>query len=609
MIKKWILCSMTCITTTFSLPAVSQQNEVTLRLLETSDIHGCYLPYDFIRQRPVKASLASIMTYVNQLRQAEGDRVILMDNGDFLQGQPIAYYYNFIDTISPHVGAQILNYMKYDLGNMGNHDVETGHRVYDRWIAECNFPILGANIIDRNPHNQRILPAFRKALIGLNKEIEAKVKNDYRTAKSYLAPYRIIERQGVRIAVIGMITPAISSWLPENLWKDIYFESMQTIAKEQVGRIKRLFHPDIIVGLFHSGPEGNKLDTHIENESRLVAENIPGFDVIFMGHDHQTMCEKITNIAGDSLLLINPANAAHFLADVTIKIKKLKGKVISKQVEGQLVDMTKFAPDKDFVKHFETQMATVKRFVSRQIGFNNITIYAKDAFFGPSAFVDLIHSLQLQITGAQVSFCAPLSANAIIPAGPIYVSDMFNLYKFENMLYTMKLTGKEIKDYLEMSYDMWTNQMQSEEDHLIQLNQKDNGFGRFKNPTFNFDSAAGIIYTVDVTQPKGKKINIISLAGNKPFDMNAWYTVAINSYRGNGGGDLLTKGAGISKQDLTSRIIASTDKDLRYYLMKSIEKTGSITPHSLNHWKFIPEYLVAPAIKKDRQLLFGNTNN
>ena len=105
------------------------------------------------------------------------------------------------------------------------------------------------------------------------------------------------------------------------------------------------------------------------------------------------------------------------------------------------------------------------------------------------------------------------------------------------MLYTMVLTGKEVKDFLEMSYDLWVNQMTSPDDHLLLLNEKDNGFGRFRNPSFNFDSAAGIIYTVDVTKPYGKRIAIERMADGKPFEMDKQYRVADNSYRGNGGGD------------------------------------------------------------------------
>lgn len=572
---KLLICLMTLLGLG-SLSAVhaSQDGEVTLKLIETSDVHGCYFPYDFIRNKPMKGSLARVSSYVKEQRE-KYENVILMDNGDILQGQPVAYYYNYMDTISEHVCAAMLNYMKYDVGTMGNHDVETGHAVYDRWVRQCNFPVLGANIVDN------------------------------KTGKPYLPPYQVIEKEGVKIAILGMITPAIPSWLPEQLWSGLHFEDMEDCARKWVKIIREKENPDVLVGLFHAGPEGNKLDNVVENGSGNVAKSVPGFDVVFMGHDHARRNEKVVNVEGDSVLLIDPANMSKVVSEVTFTVKKQDGKVVSKQVEGKLVNMDGYAPDADFLNIFSGAYETTMDFVSRNIGRIEHTISSKEAFFGPSAFVDLIHQLQLDITGADISFCAPLSAYAEIKKGDICVSDMFNLYKYENLLYTMKLTGKEIKDFLEMSYALWTNQMQSPDDHLMLLNEEDNGFGRFKNPSFNFDSAAGIIYTVDVTKPQGEKIRIERMANGEPFDLNKTYRVAVNSYRGNGGGDLLTKGAGIPKTELAKRIVYSTDKDLRYYLMKRIEEVKVLDPKPLNQWKFIPEEWTVPASKRDYDILFG----
>ena len=572
---KLLICLMTLLGLG-SLSAVhaSQDGEVTLKLIETSDVHGCYFPYDFIRNKPMKGSLARVSSYVKEQRE-KYENVILMDNGDILQGQPVAYYYNYMDTISEHVCAAMLNYMKYDVGTMGNHDVETGHAVYDRWVRQCNFPVLGANIVDN------------------------------KTGKPYLPPYQVIEKEGVKIAILGMITPAIPSWLPEQLWSGLHFEDMEDCARKWVKIIREKENPDVLVGLFHAGPEGNKLDNVVENGSGNVAKSVPGFDVVFMGHDHTRRYEKVVNVEGDSVLLIDPANMSKVVSEVTFTIKKQDGKVVSKQVEGKLVNMDGYAPDADFLNIFSGAYETTMDFVSRNIGRIEHIISSKEAFFGPSAFVDLIHQLQLDITGADISFCAPLSAYAEIKKGDICVSDMFNLYKYENLLYTMKLTGKEIKDFLEMSYALWTNQMQSPDDHLMLLNEEDNGFGRFKNPSFNFDSAAGIIYTVDVTKPQGEKIRIERMANGEPFDLNKTYRVAVNSYRGNGGGDLLTKGAGIPKTELAKRVVYSTDKDLRYYLMKRIEEVKVLDPKPLNQWKFIPEEWTVPASKRDYDILFG----
>lgn len=574
-IKNCFICMMALWGMETAGVQASTEKEVTLKFIETSDVHGCYYPYDFIRRSPMKGSLARVHSYVSEMRKSYGDRLILMDNGDILQGQPVAYYYNYIDTASVHVVADMLNYMCYDVGTMGNHDIEAGHAVYDRWVRQCDFPVLGANVID------------------------------VKTGKPYLPPYKVMERDGVKVVILGMITPAIPSWLPEQLWSGLRFEDMETAARKWVKRIQEKENPDVLVGLFHAGPEGNRLDNVVENGSGDVARRVPGFDVVFMGHDHVRTCHKIINEAGDSVLLADPANMAKAVADVTVKVVKKDGKVVRKSVEGKLLPVDRYAPDEAFMEAFGKQYQATADFVSRKIGRINKTISTKDAYFGSSAFIDLIHQLQLDITGADVSFCAPLSFAAEIREGDIYVSDMFNLYKYENMLYTMELTGQEIKDFLEMSYAIWTNRMKSPDDHLMLLNDEDKGFGRFKNPSFNFDSAAGIVYTVDVTKPQGEKISIESMADGTPFRPDKVYKVAVNSYRGNGGGDLLTKGAGIPKQELAKRIVFTTEKDLRYYLMRRIEEVKVLNPQPLNQWKFIPEEWTVPAAKRDYRLLFG----
>lgn len=553
------------------------KKEVVLNIIETSDVHGSYFPYNFITRKPQNGSLARLSSLVNERRSQYKDAFMLVDNGDILQGQPIAYYYNYIDTKTEHVCASMLNYLRYDLGNMGNHDVEPGHAVYDRWVSQCKFPVLGANIIDT------------------------------KTNKPYLPPYKVLEREGVKVAVLGMITPAIPSWLPEQLWSGLRFDDMETTARYWVKIIKEKENPDIIIGLFHAGPEGNQLGDAIENGSEIVARNVPGFDVVFMGHDHQRHCRKVVNAAGDSVLITGPSNAARCVSDVMIKVVKKNGKLVKKEVSGQITELDAYPVDQAFMKTFAPQYGATIDFVSRKIGRMSSTISSKDAFFGPSAFIDLLHQLQMDLTGAEISFCAPLSPTAEIKEGDIYVSDMFNLYRYENMLYTMKLSGKEIKGFLEMSYALWTNQMKSASDHLLLLDDSKSGFGRFKNPTFNFDSAAGIIYTVDVTKPEGSRVDIKSMADGTPFQMDKIYKVAVNSYRGNGGGDLLTKGAGIPKEELKSRIITSTEKDLRYYLMKRIEEKKQLDPKPLNQWKFIPEEWTVPAAKRDCETVFNGS--
>ena len=552
-----------------------------LKIVQTSDVHGNYYPYNFITQKDWAGSLARVHAFVQKERETYKDNLILLDNGDILQGQPTAYYYNYIDTVSPHLCAEMMNYMGYDAGNMGNHDVETGRRVFDRWISECDFPVLGANIIDTA------------------------------TGETHLKPYKVMERDGVKIVVLGMITPAIPAWLSENLWKGLRFDDMEQTAKKWMKVIREKENPDLVIGLFHAGQDAFLMSgKYNENASLNIAKNVPGFDMVLMGHDHARECKKIANVAGDSVLVINPASNALVVSDIDVTIKLKGGKVQHKDIKGVLSATQDYGVSEEFMQKFAPQYAVVEQFVSKKIGTFTETISTRPAFFGPSAFIDFIHSLQLDISGADISLAAPLSFDAEIKKGDIRVSDMFNLYKYENMLYVMTLSGKEIKGVLEESYYMWTNQMKSPQDHLLWFKEKRREGAEdrasFQNFSFNFDSAAGIIYTVDVTKPKGEKITIVSMADGTPFDLDKTYKVALNSYRGNGGGELLTKGAGIPQEQLKDRIIFSTDKDLRFYLMNYIEKKGALDPRALNQWKFIPEEWTVPAAKRDYRYLFND---
>ena len=126
----------------------------------------------------------------------------------------------------------------------------------------------------------------------------------------------------------------------------------------------------------------------------------------------------------------------------------------------------------------------------------------------------------------------------------------------------------------------------------------------FRNYTFNFDSAAGIIYEVDVTKPEGQKVRILSMQDGSPFSEEKTYKVVMNSYRANGGGELITLGGGIPKEQLNHRIIYQSELDLRHYLMEEIQRQGMMRPRAGNNWKFVPEKWTKRAAKRDRQLVF-----
>lgn len=546
---------------------------VPIKIVFTTDVHGAFFPYDFITLRPAQGSMARVATAIDSIRAEVGpDNLLLLDNGDILQGQPTVYYYNFINPAGQHIADAIYQFLHYDAATIGNHDLETGHPVYDRWIAGAGIPVLGANVIDR------------------------------RTGRPYLQPYAVFSRGGLKIAVLGLLTPAIPAWLPEKLWEGLEFQPMVDAARQWIPIIRERENPDLIIGLFHSGADESKTTAGIaENASVTVAREVPGFNAVLFGHDHQQFCDSITAADGATVHLLNPANAAMNIGVLTVD-------PISKKIRPSLQPVTDIQPSPSFMSHFSKQFAEVDSFVNREIATISDTIATRDAFFGPSAFMTLLHRLQLDISGADISMAAPLTFDGVIEKGPLRIADMFTLYKYENMLCTLRLTGKEIHDYLEFSYSQWLDPRPLTADtHLIYFNSpnptaSDN---RLHNPSYNFDSAAGIRYTVDPSQPVGKRVNILSMTSGKPFDESATYTVAVNSYRAGGGGDHLTKGARIDASELKKRIVSSTEKDLRFYLIKQLENESCVNPEVDRNWHFITSPALEKAIATDRQLLFG----
>ncbi|HSH51274.1 MAG TPA: 5'-nucleotidase C-terminal domain-containing protein, partial [Bacteroidales bacterium] len=469
--KKQIISFIAALLIIFSFACTEEEKpeKITLHLIETSDIHGAIFDYDFINDKKANTSLSKISSYIKNLRV--NNNVVLLDNGDILQGQPVVYFSNYENVNKKHICSQVMNYLEYDAATVGNHDIEAGHNVYDKLVNEFNFPWLAANAIKTS------------------------------TAEPYFKPYTIIDKKGVKIAVFGLITPGIPKWLPEELWEGIEFIDMVESAKEWIPKIMEKEKPDLLIGLFHSGYDYTYGDVDYdtpknENASLIVAEKVPGFDVIFIGHDHRTWNETIKNINGDDVIIMGPKGNANQFCVAKVNMVLNENKEYDKSFQTDIIDVYNLETDLEFTQKFENQINEVKNYVSHKVGTFKKTIKAHEAIYGPSEFVDLINTIQLDISDAEISFAAPLSFNTIINEGPVYVRDMFKLYRFENFLYTINLSGKEIDGYLEYSFANWFNTMKDENDHLILFKTDKNGKPIYseqyqsyslKNNYYNFD--------------------------------------------------------------------------------------------------------------------------
>lgn len=547
-----------------------------IHIFTLTDVHGAVFDRDPLTGRENYSSMAKFASFLKDYNPGD---YVLLDNGDNLQGNPAVYYYNFEDTTAEHLWARVLNYLGYDASTAGNHDIEAGHKVYDRIRKEYDFPLLAANAVD------------------------------VETGKPYFEPYAIINKNGLRIAVIGLITPGVPGWLPEILYEGIRFDDMVETAARWMPVIEKE-EPDLVIGLFHAGwdetYEGEKGSYLNTNASLAVAENIDGFDIIFIGHDHDIMNKYVINSAGDSVLILDGGSRARnaAAAKVTYSGKREK-KIIS--VKGDIINITDREADIDFVDKFRDDYLAVNEYVSREIGSISETISTRDAYFGDSGFMELIHDVQLKVSGADISFAAPLSYDAKLDKGPVTVSDMFNLYRYENMLYTVKMSGEEVDRYLEYSYGKWFNTMKGPDDNMFETEITDRGYG-FKNQTYNFDSAEGINYIVDVSKSDGDKVEILSFTDGRVFEKDEIYLVALNSYRGSGGGGHLEYAFSSDETGIKDRLVESTDKDLRYYMIKWFEDKGNILIKTDGNWHLEPEDWVMKSGAGEYKNLFGSGN-
>jgi len=554
-----------------------QQRPDKIEIYATTDLHGMLLPFDNTEGMSTGRSLANVASVV---KSKGSTKIVLLDNGDILQGDPLAYYYNFIDTTREHVVADILNHLGYDAATVGNHDIEAGHAVYDRVRRQYKFPLLAANAVHAE------------------------------SGEPYFEPYTIIRKGGLKIAVFGLITPSVPRWLPESLYEGIRFENMVATAARWMPVI-RSENPDIVVGLFHSGM-GDEDDTgEDENSTVAVAVNVPGFDVIFCGHDHRQDVTEVTALNGDRVLILDGGSRAEALMNATVSFSKNSDGTLEKEISGKVIRMDDLPESLAFIKRYRKVSDSLKAYTSEVIGRSAASFGTRDAFFGPSAFVDLIHRMQLDLSGADISFAAPLSFDQEIREGELRIRDMYRLYRFENFLYTVNMTGGEIDRHLEHAAGLWFDTMDGIDDYMLRYRYDDsgkpvmmNGTARLRNPSYNFESAMGIRYTIDVSKPQGDRVTIISLNDGTPFSHSATYSVAVNSYRANGGGGHFPA-AGITGRELDRRIVTATDRDLRYYMTEWIRERGTITPEPLSDWKIIPEEWASAASGRERELLFG----
>ena len=565
----------------FSCSRSLKDGDYILTVLSTNDVHSTWFDSTYVGGG-IKNSIFAMNYYIDSVRTADGfDNVLLIDAGDCLQGDNAAYYYNYVDTETPHLFPRIIEYMKYDALAMGNHDIETGHPVYDRVqkaLVKAHAPFMAANAV-RNSDG-----------------------------KSYFPAYKMVRKAGLRIAVLGYNNANIKAWLSEELWSGMHFESIASRIQSDVDYVRGKEHPDIVVAAMHSAC-GQGDGTILEAEALDAFNLVKGVDWLICGHDHKPYVET-----RDTCALLNSGSHSRYVAHGKMHLTVKDGAIVSKSFETDLIPVKADKADPVMREHFRKDFEAVRAFTLQEVGVLNVDLRTRDSYAGMCDYMNLLHTICLAQKPAELSIAAPLTYNKTIQSGILIFNDLFTIYPFENQLYVIKMTGEEVVRYLEASYDRWIVTASKPGDHVLNIVEKDNprtmqkGWS-FVNAQYNFDSVAGINYTVDVTKPRGERIAVSSMADGSAFDPARTYNVALTSYRASGGGALLDE-IGIDTDLIDERVVARYP-EIRNLLYDYLKENGSIDPETISRpeiigqWKFIPGTVAGPGIESDMRLLFG----
>ena len=473
--------------------------------------------------------------------------------------------------------------MGYDAVVAGHSDFEAGHRVYDRVAKEMKkegIPFLAGNAFsDKN-------------------------------GKPYFPAYSIIKKGGVKVAVLGYTNADNASLMDGSSVSGLHFESLLPLVQEDVDKVRSKEKPQVVIVVAHTAM-GKGDGQNPEKQGLDLFQSLRGVDVVIAGHDH---ANKV--MSADSVVVLDCGRAGQNAGVTDIKLVVKGGKVVSRALDAKMVSIKVDEYDTAMEKAFQADYDKVHNFMTSTVGEIKTDLASREFYYKQCDYMNFLHTLAFSAYPIDISLSATLLIDGKVPAGEVRYQDIRKVYPYENKLVVLRLTGAEVKKYLEASYDAWINTVSDPSDgsHVLKIKQsKDYSTGGMawklvKSPA-NFDSAAGINYTVDVTKPYGSRVSITGMADGRAFEMDKEYTAAITSYRSVGSGGLL-KAAGLADSKSVEDRIVYRGPEFRTILYQYFKKNGSVDPAVIGNpkvigsWKFVPESAPA-AIKADVELLYG----
>ncbi|HEX3279692.1 MAG TPA: 5'-nucleotidase C-terminal domain-containing protein [Pyrinomonadaceae bacterium] len=516
---------------------------VQIVILGTTDLHGNLFPTDYYTNKPDNRGLAKIATLIRQIRK-DNANVMLIDSGDTIQGTPLEYYHNKKNNTPPDPMMLAMNELKYDSMTVGNHEYNFGLKVLEKARGEAKFPWLSANTYDKG------------------------------TGQTHYQPYIIKEVAGVRIAVLGLTTPGIPNWENAPNYAGLEFQEPLSEAKKWVPVLRGKERADVVVIAMHMGLEEdlrtgelNPGQVQNENEAIAIAREVPGVDLIFMGHTHRDVPSVIIN--GVQLLQANYWGRHLARADLYLENGGTGWRIYARSARTIAMD-DKVAADAELLKIGKPYDEETQAWLARPIGESAADLTATEATFRDTAILDLVQQVQLEAGKADVSMVASFNEKARIAKGPVTVRDIAGLYIYENTLVVLEVTGQQLRDALEHSAQYF---------RPFEPGKSARDLVDEKIPSYNFDIAEGVTYDLNLTKPSGQRIENLQFHG-KPLLPDQKLRLATNNYRVNGGGGyVMYKGA---------PVVYRSSQEIREMIIDWVERHKKIPTEPTNNWKIAP---------------------
>ncbi|HET7458036.1 MAG TPA: 5'-nucleotidase C-terminal domain-containing protein [Gemmatimonadaceae bacterium] len=545
---------------TGALPAVVSaacSTTTDLVVAATTDVHGRLRGWDYYADAPdAVRGLTRAATVVDSVRLANPGRVLLVDAGDLLQGNPLTYVAARVtkDTVSPVVAA--MNVMKYDAAAIGNHEYNYGIPLLERAVRQSRFPFLSANTY--RPDGSRAFPAFV-----------------------------VVERAGVKVGIVGATTPGVPVWDRDNVRGRLEFRDIVPEVRRAVADA-RAAGAEVVVAVLHSGlDEPSSYDTvstgvPSENVAARVAREVRGIDLVVFGHSHKELAGR----AIGTTLLLQPKNWATSVGVAHLAVAGCGGArhVIAERSATAVIPAAGHGESPAVLAITDAIHRETVAYATTPIGSTPVAWRGDSARVADTPIVDFILEVERAATGAQLASTAAFSLDAKLDAGPITVAELARLYPYDNTLRAVRIDGRQLREYLEHSARYYRTYVAGDT-------------GRATDPEvpgYNFDVVAGADYTLDISKPIGSRVTRLEVNG-RPVAPTDTFTMALNNYRQTGGGGFaMLRGA---------PLVYDKQQEIRQLLIDEVRRRGTIKPSDYFHdnWRLEPAAAVARAYSAGRR--------